>query len=152
QSPFSGRHAVWVRAMVQEERAVNRKAHWAMLVDEQDGRPFLVDDGSGDLARVIPTRATFVLERQLVAKSGTFRDAAPHLQAFLGARGHATTTWLGFNKPIRYDEEVVAPEDAIFVLGPAQREATSGELVMYATPGPQGELIVTTRGEGKLTS
>src|SRR5688572_28058567 len=64
QTPFSGRHAVWCRVQIQERRQSGRNSYWHTLLTEVDGRPFLVDDGSGQLARVMPNGANVILDKQ----------------------------------------------------------------------------------------
>ncbi len=163
QAPFSGRHAVWCRVTVQELRRSGKSSHWHTVLVEIDGRPFYVDDGSGQVARVMPGGANVILERQNVASSGTFNDAAPHLEAFLRSRGKQSTTWLGFNKSIRYEEEVLAPHDALYALGPSRREpgppvhdgyrmVPGTQLVLFHAMGGDGELLLTNKSEEQLTS
>jgi hypothetical protein len=163
QTPFSGRHAVWCRVTVQELRSAGRGSYWQTIVDEIDARPFLVDDGSGQQARVEPKGANVILDRQKIASSGTFNDAAPHLEAFLQSRGLKSTNWLGFNKGLRYEEEVLAPGDMLYALGPSRRVpgppvydgyrmAPGSQLVMFPGPGPEGELILTNKSEAELTN
>lgn len=163
QAPFSGRHVVWCRVTVQELRSAGKSRHWATILTESDGRMFHVDDGSGERAHVLPAGANVVLEKQDVAQSGTFNDAPPHLVAFLAARGHKTTSWLGLNKSMRYEEELLVPDDPIYVLGPSRRDAgpprhdgyrvaPTTQLVLFAGVGPEGELLVTNKSEEELTS
>jgi hypothetical protein len=163
QTPFSGRHAVWCRVTVQELRRSGRSSYWHTILNEIDARPFLVDDGSGQQARVEPRGANVILDRQNIASSGTFNDAAPHLEAFLQSRGLKSTTWLGFNKSMRYEEEVLAPGDMLYALGPSRRDpgppvydgyrtVPGSQLVMFAGMGPQGELILTNKSEAELTN
>jgi hypothetical protein len=163
QTPFSGRHAVWTRITVQELRSSGRNSYWHTLLTEMDGRPFMVDDGSGQLARVLPAGANVILDKVNVAASGTFNDAQPHLEAFLASRGLKSTSWLGFNKSMRYEEELIAPGDPVYALGPSRREAgppvndgyrmvPGSMLVMFVAPGPENELILTNKTEQQLTS
>ena len=163
QTPFSGRHAVWCRITVQEMRSSGRNRYWHTILTEVDGRPFMVEDGSGQLARVLPHGANVILDKQNVASSGTFNDAAPHLEAFLQSRGLKSTSWIGFNKAMRYEEEVLGPGDPLFALGPSRREAgppvhdgyrmvPGSQLVMFHAMGPDGELILTNKTEEQLTS
>jgi hypothetical protein len=162
-APFSGRHAVWVRVVVSERRSTGRSTYWAQIVNEVDGRMFFIDDGSGQYARVIPNNANVILDRQGVAGSGTFNDAPPHLEAFLRARGLSSTGWFGFNKAMRYSEEVLAPGDPVYALGPSRREpgppvsdgyrmVPSSQLVMFRGVGAEGELILTNKTEDQLVS
>lgn len=163
QTPFSGRHAVWFRVTVQELRSSGRNSYWHTLLTEVDARPFLVDDGSGQHARVMPHGANVLLEKQSVASSGTFNDAAPHLEAFLQMRGLKSTSWLGFNKSMRYEEEVLAPGDGLYALGPSRRDpgpplhdgyhmVPGTQLVMFPGMGAAGELLLTNKTEEQLTS
>jgi len=163
QTPFSGRHAVWCRVTVQELRSSGRNRYWHTILSEVDGRPFMIEDGSGQLARVMPQGANVVLDKQNVASSGTFNDAAPHLEAFLQSRGLKSTSWLGLNKSMRYEEEVLAPGEPVYALGPSRREpgppvhdgyrmVPGSQLVMFHGMGPDGELIVTNKTEEQLTN
>ena len=163
QTPFSGRHAVWCRVTVQELRSSGRSSYWHTVLTEVDGRPFMVEDGSGQLARVLPHGANVILEKHSVATSGTFNDAAPHLEAFLQSRGLKSTSWVGFNKSMRYEEELLSAGDQLFALGPSRREpgppvhdgyrmVPGSQLVMFQGMGPEGELILTNKTEEQLTS
>jgi hypothetical protein len=163
QTPFSGRHAVWCRVTVQEQRSSGRNRYWHTILTEVDARPFMVDDGSGQLARVMPLGANVMLDKQNIASSGTFNDAAAHLEAFLQSRGLKSTSWLGFNKAMRYEEEVLAPQDTLYALGPSRREpgppvhdgyrmVPGSQLVMFHAMGPEGELLLTNKSEDQLTN
>lgn len=163
QAPFSGRHAVWVRVTIQELRSTGRSSYWATILNEIDCRPFLVDDGSGQQARILPNGANAILDQQNVGTSGTFNDASQHLQAFLASRGLSSTSWLGFNKSMRYNEEVLSPGQPLYALGPSRRDAgppvsdgyrmvPGTQLVLFAMPGAIGELILTNKSEEQLVS
>lgn len=163
QAPFSGRHAVWTRITVQELRSSGRRSYWHTLVSEVEERIFFIDDGSGQLGRVMPASANVVLDKQSIASSGTFNDAAPHLESFLRARGLQSTSFLGLNKSMRYEEEIIAPGDPVYALGPSRREpgppvsdgyrmVPSSQLVMFAGMGPDFELLLTNKTEEQLTS
>lgn len=163
QTPFSGRHAVWCRITIQELRNSGKNSYWYTILNEIDCRPFMVEDGSGQVARILPNGANVILDKHQIASSGTFNDAAPHLESFLAARGLKSTTWLGFNKGMRYEEEVLAPHDALYALGPSRRDpgppvndgyrmVPSSQLVMFPAGGDVGELILTNKTEDQLTS
>ncbi|MBX3228374.1 MAG: hypothetical protein KIT84_06960 [Labilithrix sp.] len=163
QTPFSGRHAVWCRVTVQELRSSGRNTYWHTILTEIDQRPFMVDDGSGQMARILPNGANVMLDKQNIASSGTFNDAAPHLEGFLQSRGLKSTSWLGFNKSMRYEEEVLSPNDPLYALGPSRRDAgppvhdgyrmvPGSQLVMFHGMGTHGELILTNKTEEQLTS
>lgn len=163
QTPFSGRHAVWCRVTVQELRRSGRNSYWYTILTEIDQRPFMVDDGSGQMARVMPQGANVMLDKQNIASSGTFNDAAPHLEAFLQSRGIKSTGLFGFNKSMRYEEEVLAANDPLYALGPSRRDAgppvhdgyrmvPGSQLNLFHGMGPDGELLLTNKTEEQLTS
>jgi hypothetical protein len=154
QTPFSGRHAVWTRITVQELRSSGRNTYWYTILTEADGRVFMIDDGSGQYARVMPAGANVMLDKQNIASSGTFNDAQPHLEAFLMSRGLKSTSWLGLNKSMRYEEEMLAPGEPVYALGPSRREQgpQGNTLVMFNAMGPDGELLLTNKTEEQLTS
>ncbi len=161
ETPFSGRHAVWCRVTVQELRSSGKNSHWHTLLTEVDARHFMVDDGSGQHARVLPHGSNVMLDKHNIASSGTFNDAQPHLEAFLVARGLKSTSWIGLNKSMRYEEEVLAPGDALYALGLSRRDAgppvhdgyrmvPGSQLVMFHGWGE--ELLLTNKTEEQLTS
>lgn len=163
QAPFSGRQGVWVKIQVQEYRSSGRSGYWATLLDEIDHRPFFVDDGSGQMARVEANGANVILDTHTVASSGMFSDAQPHIQAFLAQRGLSTTSWIGLNKRMRFSEQVLVPNGPLYALGPSRRDpgppvhdgyrmSPGSQLVMYALHGDIGELILTDRTEEQLVS
>lgn len=162
-APFSGRQGVWVRCIVQEWRQHGRSGSWHTILNEIDSRSFFIDDGSGQMARVLPQGSEVILDTQTIGKSGTFNDAQPHFEGFLASRGLKSTNFLGFNKSMQYQEEILMPSDNIYALGPSRREAgppvndgyrmvPSSQLIMFAGPGEANELILTSKTEEQLVS
>jgi hypothetical protein len=162
-APFSGRQAVFVRVLVEEYRQRGKSGTWVTVFSESMSREFYVEDGSGERARIDPTGARFVLDRQKIASSGTFRDPPPALAEFLAQHGLESTSWLGFNKSMRYEEELVAVGDTVYALGPSRREAGPPALDGYRTGATtqvvlasmgtgDGELLVSNKAEKELVS
>jgi hypothetical protein len=177
-APFSGNPAVWARTVVKHRPLGGsslrlshapsfRLAHdWVTIFDEITFEPFLVDDGSGECARVDPEKAELLLATQCVATSRTFKDPPPRIQEFLRTRGIAfdDVGFMGvrFNKTLRFEEQLLAPGDHLYALGPSRRDAgppvatgyrthqTSSVLVLFAADGPQGGLFLTNRTEKQL--
>ena len=52
-----------------------------------------------------------------------FNDPPPQLVSFLQSRGVSSETWIGTNKSMQYLEEVLAPGDSLYAIGPSHREA-----------------------------
>ena len=163
QAPISGQHGVWVQVVVEEKRSSGRSSYWATVLQEAVGQPFLVDDGSGEFGRVDPQNANVILDRRNVANSGTFNDASHHIEAFLASRGLKSTGLLGFNKQMRYHEEILAPEEVVYAIGPARRDpgppvptgyrgAGSTQLTLFAAHGEEGELLISNKPEHEIVS
>jgi hypothetical protein len=162
-APFSGRAAVFVRVLVEEYRQRGKSGTWVTVFSESMAREFYVEDGSGERARIDPTGAKFVLDRQKIASSGTFKDPPPALAEFLARHGLESTSWLGFNKSMRYEEELVGVGDMVYALGPSRREAgppaldgyrtgATTQLVLSSMGTGDGELLVSNKAEKELVS
>jgi hypothetical protein len=164
EAPLSGRQAVWTRVTVtQFNSGSGTTGGSSTVLNEVNGRPFFVDDSSGEVARIIPDGANVVLDQQSVGNSGQFHDAPPGFEEFLSARGLSSKSFFGFNKTMSFYEELLTPGDALYARGPSRRDqgepnsegsgtAPWGQLVMYADTGTGGELILTNKTEKQLAS
>ena len=119
-APLSARPCAYYRVVVEEQRRRGKSTYWFTVVDEERGVDFLLEDGTG-VARVPIGHVQAVLEGDARGKSGFLRDPTPELEAFLAARGLATTGWL-FNKTIRYREGVAEPGELVAVVGTGRWE------------------------------
>ncbi len=165
EAPLSGRQAVWTRVTVEQYRSGSdgNSGGSSIILNEVNGRPFFVDDNSGEVARIIPDDANVVLDQQSIGNSGQFHDPPPGFEEFLGMRGLSSKGFFGFNKTMSFYEELLTPGDALYARGPSRREpgrpdnagsgaAPLGQLVMYAATGTGGELILTNKTEKQLAS
>jgi hypothetical protein len=160
KTPFSGRDAVFCRVTVQERRRNGSRQYWHTIVEEIEAREFYVDDGSGQIAHINPRDANTLLDKQSVASSGMFNDPPPQLVAFLDAHGVKSETWTGTNESMQYLEEVLAPGDALYAIGPCHREAGPGpdanrdapgsRLVMSGMAAGDLELLISNKSEEDL--
>ena len=163
-APLSGRQGVWTRVRVTQFSGGGAgQTVPTTVLNEVNGGPFFVDDSSGEVARIIPDGANVIVDEQSVGHSGQFHDAPPGFEEFLSARGLSSKSFFGFNKSMSFYEEVLAPGDVLYVRGPSRRDqgepdsegfgtAPSGQLVMYASTGAGGELILTNKTEKHLGS
>ena len=159
-APFSGREVVWARVTV-ERITGGTSSSSSVVLSKVDSRPFFVDDDSGEVARILPQGANVVVDKAVV--SSGFRQPPPHIEDFMRARDLSTTDFFGGRKTMIYIEELLAPGDALYAVGPSRRDpgppvsdgtgvAPSSQLVMYADPGARGELILTNKAEEQLVS
>jgi len=160
EAPLSGRQAVWTRVTVEQYRSGSDTSQdtSSIVLNEVNGRPFFVDDNSGEVARIIPDDANVVLDQQSIGNSGQFHDPPPGFEEFLNMRGLSSKGFFGLNKTMSFYEELLTPGDALYARGPSRREqsrpdsegsgtAPLGQLVMYAATGTGGELILTNKTE-----
>ena len=165
EAPLSGRQAVWTRVTVEQYRSGSdgNPGGSSIVLNEVNGRPFFVDDNSGEVARIIPDDANVVLDQQSIGNSGQFHDPPPGFEEFLSMRGLSSKGFFGFNKTMSFYEELLTPGDALYARGPSRRDhgrpdsegsstAPLGQLVMYAATGAGGELILTNKTEKQLAS
>src|SRR5690242_19189651 len=166
EAPLSGRQAVWTRVTVEQYRSGSNTSQDSSSIglNEVNGRPFFVDDNSGEVARIITDGANVVLDQQSIGNSGQFHDPPPGFEEFLNMRGLSSKGFFGFNKTMSFYEELLTPGDALYARGPSRREQGSrpdsegsgtaplGQLVMYAATGTGGELILTNKTEKQLAS
>lgn len=160
-APFSGRRGVWVSIDVQEMRQQGKSRSWVSIHKESHWNPFWIDDGSGQHARIDPRGGELVVDLQEVATSGTFRDAAPHLQQFLQSRNLSSTNFLGMNKGMRFLEFVLPEGENIYALGSSRRDpgppihdgyrmVPSSQLVLFHGATERDELIISNKDEEQL--
>jgi hypothetical protein len=165
EAPLSGRQAVWTRVTVEQYRSGSdgNPGGSSIVLNEVNGRPFFVDDNSGEVACINPDGANVVLDQQSIGNSGQFHDPPPGFEEFLSMRGLSSKGFFGFNKTMSFYEELFTPGDALYARGPSRREqgmpnsegsgtAPLGQLVMYASTGAGGELILTNKTEKQLAS
>jgi hypothetical protein len=167
-SPFSGRAVVWSRVRLSKTHVVEVPWHgllprgidnpaywdpatgddllqWRVEFDETSVQAFLVDDGSGELARVYPYGARAIVATKSVAECEYLNSEPSELQAFMRARGHLTSMSMGSDRDTRFEEAALAPGDRVTVVGLAQRRSAapvsdgyrslpSSELVFEADP------------------
>lgn len=155
-APITGHVGVYYRITVEESRSSRGGSHWSKLFVEDDGHPFYLDDGSGQLALVKVDGARLVLDPMVTSICGTFHDAVPALEALLRQRGESSRGALGFNRSLQVVEEMIRVGDFIRVLGPSLREpgppmndhyrstATTRLVMMHGGDGPR-ELVVTSK-------
>jgi E3 Ubiquitin ligase len=160
-APFSGREVVWVRFTL--EGFTGTSSSKKVVLSEVYCRPFFVDDDSGEVARILPQGANVVVDKAVVSSSFRQQPPPPHIEDFMRASGLSSTDFFGVRKTMSYIEELLAPGDALYAVGPSRRDpgrpvsdgtgvAPSSQLVMYADPGAHGELILTNKSEEQLVS
>jgi hypothetical protein len=144
-SPPSGRSVVWARLEVLQDDGEGTTAIKSLTA----ARDFLIDDGSGELARVVAERAWVTVESNSPCR---IEEIDPATRSFLEARGlgwrASSNKGGGDGRHLR--ETVLAPGDEVVAVGPALREPVTAEsaaapqLVLKGRIGRVAELLVAT--------
>jgi hypothetical protein len=146
-APFSEREAAWFKVVVEGKSGKS----WDKLLDESEGRVFLVDDGSGELARVDPNEATFEVASDL-SSSGRIGHA-PKLEAYLDAHklkvDETLAGMFGIHRMVRYTETALLPGETVLAVGHARRMAGPPVMDGYRS-GSTTELVVAPSGRDPL--
>ncbi len=163
KAPFSGRACVWFSAKVEERYFDGHSSQWGRRASTKQSRAFLLDDGSGERARIRPKGATVLVDQQIVASSREHGER-PELEEFLLQHGVKSETILGLAKELRYMEAVLSPGDFLYALGPSERKPsaqktndrattkTAPRLVLEAGSGEDEGLLLTNVSEEELAT
>lgn len=147
-SPFNQVPAVLCNWKVEEYRKRGKNSSWVTVLSGAEIRDFWIRDDSGRVrVKMVgaETKPTLYLSAAKNLKSGTFADAAPHVEQFLQAHGRSSQGWV-FNKSMRYSEELIMPGEPIYGLGFARRQGKDVELI----PMKSRELILANCTEEEL--
>ena len=120
-SPLSKTRCVYFRFHVEEHVQRGKHSYWRTVIDDKRDAGVMVDDGSG-AAAVRLDEAELLLKPDIHAKSGTFNDASPELEATMAEYGKSTKGWI-FNKSMRYSETLLCEGDELYVIGTAGRRS-----------------------------
>jgi hypothetical protein len=143
-SPLSGRSAVWARLELFQDDVEGTTAIKSLTA----ARDFLIDDGSGELARVVAGRAWVTVESNPPHR---MEEIDPATRAFLEARGlrWRASSNKGGGDERHLTETLLAPGDEVVAIGPALREpvteaAAATQLILKGRIGRVDELLVAT--------
>jgi hypothetical protein len=134
-APLSGRRCVYWIVRVEQRRHTGKSSHWRKIIEEHQGVPFTVDDGTGH-AIVDARNAKIALDTDMRTKSGTFDNPTPQETEFL-SRHRVSGQGLVFNKQLRYAEAVIEENEVVAVLGAGVREPDPGAPPADAYRGEQ---------------
>jgi len=153
QSPLSKSACIYYQFFVEEHVQAGKNSYWRKVVDDKKDCGVFVDDGSGPVA-VRLKEAELFLKPDAHAKSGTFNDASPELEATLQAYGKTTKGWV-FNKTMRYTETLLRDGDELYVIGTANRRPDgvyeferAGDL--YIVSDESEEVLAAKFNRGKI--
>jgi hypothetical protein len=158
-APFSNQQVVWVRVTVKRWQDHKNGGFFVTLLQMSDARPFLLDDGSGQRARILPDRAHTNIDE---ARSRKFNSVTPLFESFLKAQQEDGETFR-LNKTVQYTEEVLLPGEELLAVGASRREpgppvndgyrmSSTSQLVLFHGGETVDELVLSNEPQEHFIS
>lgn len=147
-SPMTSSSCIYFRFHVEEYRSNhnNKGGSWRTVINDQKSAPCVLSDGTGEV-KIAISEAELLLKPDTHARSGTFNDATPELEAALSAYGRSSQGFI-FNKNMRYTETVLKEGDEVYAIGTASSASGGG---YQLTKGNQ-VFIVSDQSEAEVLS
>jgi len=123
-SPMTKARCVLFHFHVEEWRQHGKSGSWRTVINDTKDAGCVLTDGSGDV-RLNLLEAELLLKPDTHAKSGTFNDASPEVEAALASYGRSSQGFI-FNKGMKYTETVLHEGDLIYALGTATSHPQGG--------------------------
>ncbi len=111
------------------------KNHWRTVAQDKGGKPFVVDDGSGEVVQVSPMDARLALRRAERGRTGFFDPARPREAELIARHGLDPGGRFGFG--YRFGEGTLREGERVSVIGEvALNDTRDGpRLALVAPPG-----------------
>ncbi|BAO75713.1 hypothetical protein [Winogradskyella sp. PG-2] len=115
-APLSGRPCVYYHVII--EKTI--KNGWTTYAEDKNIQDFFIES-SNELAFINVNQANKFTKLFLVKdhnkRSGFLNDASARLEDYLESLGKSSTSFLGFNKSLRYREGIIELDEKIAVKG-----------------------------------
>ena len=118
--PVSGRRCTWYHYVIQEKRGSGKKERWVTILDETRKQPFYCEDDEGRL-RVFPAKAEVITRHRTHQRRGSKR----------------------------YTETRLEPGDALYLLGRARADKTTGDSLVLSHDR-ESPYIIANRSEAEV--
>lgn len=116
KAPLSDRLCGYYHVIVERKVSSGKSSRWETLIEKEKNGFFLIKDGR----YYAYVRRGVVLShvvQDVHFSSGFLNNATEKLEAFLAKHEEKSTTLLGFNKTIRYQEGVLEPGEKVVAAG-----------------------------------
>lgn len=120
------------------------KNSWRMQAEDQHAEPFDAEDGTGTL-HVDPRGSKLFLTFDGEGRTGMFDNPSPAEAELLERYGVASTSLLGFNRVLRFQEALLSDGEHVTILGRVEIVEVGGAPVLTLVPDAEHGLVVTDR-------
>lgn len=158
-APISGNEALATTATVQKYSSGGKHSSWNTIYDQETVRPFLVDDGTGEVRVEPPEDASLRLRESTTTVDGDEQppdNVRRFVEAFDGVDPATKDEdrLLASGERRRYREGSIEPGDDVYVFGEAvESEAGWGADAYEVTGGADvGRFVLSDMAEEELTS
>jgi len=132
KSPFTDKDCVYYKYTIEEYRSSGKSSHWVTIKKEEQRDLFYLKDETG-MVLIDPTGAQIEARRDFEFQSGFGKDPPEQVIRFLTAHNLTHEGFLGFNKTMRYQETLIAPDDTLYIMGtagtnPFKKEGTANHV------------------------
>jgi hypothetical protein len=135
-APFSKRKCVAYLIKISQKKSSGKSSYWKTLVKEEKIQDFFLKDSSGEVIMVKPTSNPRNYDGYLVkdrsVSSGMFNDPTPEFESLLSQYNINSTSFLGFNKKLRYTERIIEVGEEITVGGIAKWKTITEPIDNYS--------------------
>ncbi len=115
-SPLSGRKCVYYYILVEELRSGGKSSSWHTIIEEEAGADVVITDGK-DYAFIETGMVKSHLIEDRNYTSGLWEDATEQMNNYLANHDSQSTSWLGFNKKMRFKEGILEEGENVAVAG-----------------------------------
>ena len=117
-SPINKQKCVYYNCVVEELVSSGKSSRWVTVFRSTESAPFYIQDETGKVL-VDLKGAQIDLKKDTRATAGLFKKIPPNFEEFLKRVNIKSRTILNMPKTMRYREDFLLPNDAIYIVGAA---------------------------------
>ncbi len=150
QAPISLRKCILYQTKVKQKQSKNS---WSTIIDETSKTDFFIEvKGETAIVSLGDSKGNkkIYLEKDKKENSGVWNDPNDRLKVYLQKHNEKATSWLGFNKTMKYHEGIIENGEMIVIKGIAQWKQLSEPIngygyskILTITGNTQNPLIIT---------
>ena len=158
KSPISWKECLYYDYNVQEYRSSGKSGRWVTIRKGKESVSFNLKDSTGTVL-INPAKAKIDIPKNDIRIGGILSSSAPkYIESFCERSGIGLSSFLGFSKQLRFIEQLILPDDNLYVLGTAQDnpfvdEATSiknEKDIMIAKGKDEKVFLISNKHESEL--
>lgn len=116
KAPLSGLNCIYYQVIVEKRVSSGKRRYWQTLINEKKSVDFMINQSEN---RVLVKSENYqtAFKNYKRYNSGFLNDANEKMEEFLARFGESSTTSMGFNKTLRYEERIYTLGEKVVVKG-----------------------------------